>query len=223
MLHLERAIAAISGAEALFFDARKLHTNSAVGRQYRQLQLPVPITRQKYYLWNRGGTDCTRVESACTVQGVSMTTLFIRNRDSIWHLLPHCAAEVSSVFKRDQLLGTFPFFRFVSILKYPYEASESEAGIDRVLVKGRLAAIPLDSEEDVSSEFSCLINTRNHYLCSLNEKTFAGRSLHLEFDIFSTNEPMDYKLFDIPDKPKMRVSNMEQYLSLRQQNDNSLL
>jgi hypothetical protein len=207
----------MSGAETLFFDARKLHTTSSVGRYYRQLQLPVPITRQKYYFWNRGGINYTRVESACAVQGLNMTTLFIRNPDGIWHLLPQCAAEVSSVFRRDQLLGTLPFFRFVSIPKYPYEVSESDAGIDQVLIKGRLAAKPVGSEEDISGEFSYLINTRNDHLCSLDEKTFAGRSLHLEFDILSTSEPMDYKLFDLPDRPKVRVSNMEQYLDLRQQ------
>jgi len=150
---------------------------------------------------------------------MSMTTLFIKNRDGIWHVLPQCAAEISGIFAHDRLLGTFPFFRLFSTLEYPYDLSvnESDCGTEQVVVKGLLTAKPLHRQEDIASDFSYRLDTKSRRLFALDERTFGGRSLHLEFDRWSINEPIDHKLFDIPAKFRVKMSSMSQYMDLKQQ------
>jgi hypothetical protein len=87
-------------------------------------------------------------------------------------------------------------------------------GLERLVVKGRLMAKPLQCEEDIASEFSYTINSKDRHLCSLREKTFAGRSLHLELDSVEINRPIDHSLFELPRKQKMVMSNMEEYLNI---------
>lgn len=214
---LERAIAAIKSAETLFFEARKLHTTDVVQKIYEQLKLPAPVTLQKYNSWDCAGVSCVRVESSAAVGEMNLTKLFIKNRDGIWDVMPHCVVEVSTIFKRDNLLGAFPFFRLFSIPQYPYELSvdESSGSREQLIVKGRLAGKPLHCGDDIASECSYAINAGNGHLCSLNEKTFFGRSLHLILDKLEFDRPINSRLFDLPDRPTLTNLSMPQYVVLQ--------
>ena len=218
-LVLEEAIKAINTAETLFFDARNLHTTGWLRRWYDQVHLPAPVTRMRYYSRNCAGMSYVRVESAVIVLDTDITSLFIKNRDGVWHVLPEGAAEVSTCFTPDRLLGVFPFFRLISIPEHPYELTvdKSKDNIEQIVVNGHLVAKPLHCEEDIASDFTYTLHTRNSQLSALNERTFAGRSLHLEFDRWSTNELIDHKLFELPQKSKVTVANMDQYMDFKQQ------
>jgi len=216
---LERAIAAIKSAETLSFEARKLHTTGVVQKLYEQWELPVPVpvTLQKYNSWDCAGVSYVRVESSMSVGEMNLTKLFIKNREGVWDVLPHCVVEVSTIFKRDNLLGTFPFFRLFSIPQYPYELSidESSGSREELIVKGHLAAKPLHCEDDIARECSYTINAGNGHFCSLNEKTFNGRSLHLILDKLELDRPINSQLFDLPDSPPLTIVSMAQYLALQ--------
>lgn len=214
---LERAIAAIKSAEALFFEARKLDAAAVVQKMYKRLKLPIPVRLQKLHSWDCAGVSYVRVESSMAVGEMNLTKLFIKNRDGIWDVLPHCVVEVCTIFKRDNLLGTFPFFRLFSIPQYPYELSidESPGNREQLIVKGRMAAKPPRCEDDIASECSYTINTENGHLRSLNEKTFIGRSSHLMLDKLELDGPINKQLFELPDRPRLRMASMEEYVALQ--------
>ncbi len=217
MALLERAIAAIKSAETLFFEARKLHTAGVVQKMFEQLKLPVPVRLQKYNSWDCAGVSYVRVETSMAVGAMNRTKLFIKNRDGIWDVLPHCVVEVSTIFKRDGLLGTFPFFRLFSIPQYPYELriNKSPGSREQLVVKGRLAAKPLHCEDDIASECSYAIDAENGHLRSLNEKTFIGRSLHLILDKLELDGPINKQLFELPDRPRLTMESMMEYVALQ--------
>ena len=83
---MRTCVTVIKSAEYLFFDARNLHTTGVVPRLYGQLNMPVPVTRERYYCWNRAGASYVRFESAFAVGEGNMTSLGIKNRDGLWHL-----------------------------------------------------------------------------------------------------------------------------------------
>src|SRR5436190_1138711 len=192
-LILEKAIEAIKGAETLFFEGRKLHSG-VIPETYRQLNLSEPVTRQRYYSWSSDGVEYARVESAVAIGELNLTTVFVKNQEGIWDVLPQCSAEVSVIFKRDQLLGIFPFFRFFSTLRYPYELSlgkECHDDLQQFVVKGHLRSKPCWCEDDISSRFAYIICANHGRLRSLREETFGGRMLHLVLDTISTDQPID--------------------------------
>jgi len=217
LLVLLKAIAAFKNAETLFFEGRKLHRTGPVREAYRELNSPVPVTRQRYYSWNSAGTNYVRVESTVDFEGRDFTTLFIKNGDGIWDVYPSLVCEVSAIFPRDQLLGTFPFFRFFSTLEYPFELSTDAAQTneEQFVIKGRLAAKPPECHEDIASEFSYTTNTRSCHLCSLYEKTFKGKSLELVLDTVEVDGPIDESLFELPDRQRMIMSNLQEYMNIR--------
>lgn len=219
VLLLKRAAAAINSAENTFFDARNPHTDGVVRKLYCDNNLPVPVTQSRYYSWNDSGVGCVRVESSCDALELKLKSLFIKNREGIWDVMPECAAEVSAIFSPDQLLGTFPFFRFFSSLQHPYELSVGERGgdNDHVVVKGRLEAKPVDTREDIAREFSYTLEKGSAHMAALEEKTFFGRCVHLEFDKWVINAPVDPGLFEVPTKSRLIMSSMSQYTDLRQQ------
>lgn len=214
---LEREITAIKSAETLSFEARELHTTGVVQVLYEQFELPVPVTLLKYNSWDCAGVSCVRVESSMTLGKMNLTKLFIKNEDGIWDVLPNCVVEVSTIFKRDNLLSIFPFFRLFSILQYPYELSIDEfpGSNEQLIVKGRLAAKPLHREDDIASEFLYTINTGNGHFSSLNEKTFFGRTVHKILDKLEFDVPINRRLFELPDRPALTTLSMVQYLALQ--------
>lgn len=216
---LKRAVTAFKDAETLFFDARKLHTAAPAEIQeaYRQSNLPIPVTRQIFYFWNHAGTNYVRVESAVGFDGKDLTTLFIKNREGIWDVYPTLVCEVSAIFKRDELMGMFPFFRFFSTLEYPYElrVDTSHSSEDQSVIKGHLSTKPPQCQEDIASEFSYTISKRNGHLCSLYEKTFKGKTCELVLDTVEINRPIDESLFQLPDRQKIAVSNLPEYMNVR--------
>src|SRR5437660_11499990 len=118
---LTGAIIAYKSAESLSFEARKLHRNDLIGKMTRQnnhqsgaLEL---VTRQRYYSCSCAGVNYVRVESTADFGGRDLTTVFINNRDGIWDILPAVVCEVSGIFRRDQLLATFPLLRFFSAIE----------------------------------------------------------------------------------------------------------
>ena len=235
---LERAIAAIKGAETLSYEARELYTTGFVPkmyeqllklpvpvslaksgfaqRMYEQLKLPVPVALRKYISWACADVNYARIEGSMPFGEISLTKLFIKDRDGIWDVLPDCLVEVSTIFKRDNLLGILPFFRLFSIPQYPYELSVGEFPDSReqLMIKGRLAAKPLHCEDDIASEFLYAVNTGNGHLCSLNEKTFFGRTVHLMLDKLEFGLPIKKELFELPDRPRLTTLNMAQYIAL---------
>src|SRR4051812_11822886 len=112
-LTLKRAVMGFRDAETLHFEGRKSHTASHLSIQeaYRQSNLPVPVTREKYYSWNYAEANYVRVESTVGFEGKDLTTVFIKNDEGIWDIYPTLVCEVSAIFKRDQLFGAFPFLR----------------------------------------------------------------------------------------------------------------
>lgn len=215
---LKRAVTAFNDAETLFFDGRKLHTAAPAQfkEAYRQSNLSLPVTRQKYYSWNHE-TNFVHVESAVGFDGRDLTTVFIKNREGIWDVYPTVVCEVSAIFKRDELMGMFPFFRFFSALEYPYELSvdASRSSHEQLVIKGRLSAKPPQCQEDIASEFSYTISKRNGHLCSLYEKTFKGKTCELVLDTVEINGPIDESLFELPDEQKVTVSNLPDYMNVR--------
>ncbi len=195
---LERAIAAIKSAETLFFEARILDAAAVVQKMYEQLKLPVPVRLQKYNSWDCAGVSYVRVETSMAVGAMNPTKLFIKNRDGIWDVLPRC-------------------FRLFSIPQYPYELSidESPGSREQIVVKGRLAAKPLHCEDDIGSECSYTIDAENGHLRSLNEKTFMGRSLHLILDKLELDGPINKQLFELPDRPRLTMASMAEYVALQ--------
>lgn len=215
---LERALLPIKSAETLFFEGRKLHTNDLIREGYRQLNLPAPVTQQRYYSWNSAGTDYVRVESTIVVSETVLTTVFIKNHHGIWEVLPECVADVSTIFKRDQLLGTFPFFRFFATFDYPYELSvvnEVQGSPQELIVQGHLSGKPIECEADISADFAYTVGTTDRQLRLLREKTFGGRSVHLVLDTVKMNPSMDRRVFDLPARRKVIMSSMDEYLSVR--------
>lgn len=210
-------MAAIKSAETVYFEARKLHTTGVVPKMYEELKSPTPVTLQTYSSCDSGGVAYVRVESSVAFGESSLTSLFIKDRDGIWDVLPHRVVEVSAIFRHDNLMGTFPFLRLLSILQHPYELSidESPGSRGQLIVKGRLATKPLQCEQDIARDFCYAINTNNGHLCSLREETFAGRLLHLVFEHFEVNSPMDRRIFELPNREKMMMSSLEQYINIR--------
>jgi len=217
VLLLERAVTGFKNAETLFFGGRKLHTIGPVLEAYRQSNLPVPVTRQTYYSWKDAETSYVRVESAIDFEGKELRTVVIKNREGIWDVYPTLVCEVSAIFKRDELMGTFPFFRLFSAIEYPYELSvdTSQSSEEQIVIKGRLSANPPQCQEDIASEFSYTISKRNGHLCSLYEKTFKGKSCELVFDTVQVNGPIDESLFQLPDRQNITVSNLPDYMNVR--------
>lgn len=224
---LEKAVEAFKNAETLFFEGRKLHTTGQAVLQeaYRESNLPEPVTRQKYYSRNSAGTNYVRVESSSAFGGKDLTTVFIKNSEGVWDLYPTVACEVSAIFKRDQLMGTFPFLRFFSSLEYPYELSidQAQTNKEHFVIKGRLTTKPPHCEEDIAREFSYTINTKSGHLCSLYEKTFQGKSLELVLDTVEINRPTDERRFELPDRQKMIMSDMQQYMNVRMKEWGSIM
>jgi hypothetical protein len=218
-LALKRAVTAFKDAETLFFDGRKLHTAAPALIQdaYRQSNLSLPVTRQKYYSWNHAETNFVHVESTVGFDGKDLTTLFIKNREGIWDVYQTLVCEVSAIFKHDELMGMFPFFRFFSALEYPYELSvdTSHSSEEHLVIKGHLSAKPPQCQEDIASEFSYTISKGTGHLCSLYEKTFKSKSCELVLDTVEINGPVDESLFQLPDKQKITVSNLPDYMNVR--------
>jgi hypothetical protein len=219
LLALTRAVAAYKNAETLFFEGRKQHTASpaAILHAWRESNVPEPVTRQKYYSSTRAGTTLVRVESNIGFNGRDLTTIFIKNSEGVWDVYPTVACEVSAIFKRDQLLGTFPFLRFFSTLEYPYELSidKAQTNEEQLVIKGRLGAKPPQCEEDIAHEFSYTIKTESAYVSSLYEKTFQGKSLELVLEHVEVDRPMDERLFQFANRQKMVILDMEQYMNIR--------
>jgi hypothetical protein len=217
LLTFQRAVIAFKDANTLFFEGRKLHTTGPVHDAYRQSNLPEAVTRQKYYSWNCAETNYIRVESTVGFDGRDLTTVFIKNRGGIWDVYPTVVCEVSAIFKRDELIGTFPFFRFFSALEYPYElnADTTQTNEEQFVIRGHLASKPPECEEDIASEFSYTISKRNAHLSSLYEKTFKGKSCELVLDTVKVNRPIDESLFELPDRQKITMSNLQEYLNVR--------
>jgi hypothetical protein len=224
---LRKAVAAFKDAETLFFDGRKLHTTTlpSIQEAYHQLNLPIPVTRQKYYSWNHAAAAYVRVESSVCFDGRDLTTVFIKNREGIWDIYPTVVYEVSAIFKPDQLMGTFPFLRFFSSIKYPYElsANPSQNNESQFVIKGRLASKPPQCQEDIASRFSYIISTKTGHLRSLDEKTFGGKTLELILNTVEINRPMDKPLFELPDRQKMVISDMQEYLNVRMREWGSIM
>jgi hypothetical protein len=214
---LKRAVTAFKDAETLFLDARKLHTAELFQEAYRQSNLPVPVTRQKYYSWNHAATNYVRVESTVGFGGKDLTTIFIKNSEGIWDIYPTVLCEVSAIFKRDQLLGTFPFLRFFSTLEYPYKlsADASRNSEEQFVIKGHLPTKPPQCQDDIASEFSYTIKRRSGHLCSFREKTFAGKTLELVLDTVEINRPIEPHLFELPDRQKMIMSDLHGYRDIK--------
>ena len=219
LLTLTRAVAAYKNAETLFFEGRKLYTASpaALRQAYCELYLREPVTRLRYYSSTRAGTTLVRVESSLDFDGKDLTIVFIKNSEGVWDIYSTVACEVSAIFKRDQLLETFPFLRFFSTLEYPYELSidEAQTNQEQRVIKGRLGAKPPQCEEDIAREFSYTIKTKSAHLSSLYEKTFQGKSLELVLEHVEVNRPMDERLFQLPNRQKMTISDMQQYINIR--------
>jgi hypothetical protein len=214
---LERAIAAVKGAETLSFEGRELYTTGFGRKMYEELlKLPVPVAQRKYISWACSDVNYARVEGSMLFGEIQVTKLAIVNRDGIWDVLPDCVVEVSTIFERGNLLGILPFFRLFSIPQYPYELSIDEVpgSREQLKVKGRLAAKPLDCEDDIASEFSYAVNTGNGHLCSLDETTFFGRTVHLVLDKLEFGLPTKKELFELPDRPRLTTLNMAQYVGL---------
>jgi len=215
---LKRAVTAFMDAKTLFFDARKLHTAAPLIQDaYRQSNLPLPVTRQKYYFWNHAETNFVHVESTVGFDGRDLTTVFIKNREGIWDVYPTAVCEVSGIFKHDELMGVFPFFRFFYSIEYPYELSvdTAQTNEEQLVIKGRLSAKPPQCQVDIASHFSYTISKRTGHLCSLYEKTFKGKSCELLLDTVEINRPIDDRLFELPDRQKITISNLPDYMNVR--------
>src|SRR5436190_20436508 len=115
---LENAVRAINSAQTLQFRGRRLH---AAAPTYGLDSLKDVVTRQTYYSWNDAGRMFIRVESSVTVLDRTIATIFLKNPEGIWEILPQYVCEVSAIFTHDQLLGTFPFLRLSLTVQYPYE------------------------------------------------------------------------------------------------------
>jgi hypothetical protein len=219
LLALKRAVTAFKDAETLFFEGRKLHTAgpAVIQEAYRQSNLPIPVTRQKYYSWNHAETNYVRVESTVGFEGRNLTTVFIKNSEGIWDVYPTVVCEVSAIFKRDQLFGTFPFLRFFSAIEYHYDLSTDAAQTndEQFVVRGLLASKPPQCDEDIAKNFSYTISTRTGHLCSLYEKTFTGKTLELVLDTVEINRPVDEHLFALPDIQKTSMSELPEYMNVR--------
>jgi hypothetical protein len=206
-------------AETLHFEGRKLHTVShpSIQEAYRQSNLPVPVTRQKCYSWNYAEANYVRVESTVGFEGRDLTTVFIKNDEGVWDIYPTLVCEVSAIFKRDQLFGTFSFLRFFSTLEYPYELSlnKTQTTEEQSVIEGRLAGKPPECHEDIASEFSYTISKRTGHLCSLNEKTFGGKTLEIVLDTVEISRPIDDRLFQLPDRQRVIMSDLQEYLNVR--------
>jgi hypothetical protein len=128
--------------------------------------------------------------------------------------------EVSKVFARDQLLGVFPFFRLFSCLQHPYElhlSEESHRGAECFVIDGRVPDALGATGPDIAKEFTYMIGKRDGRLYSIHERTFALKCLDLELDKLELNRALDSALFDLPDKPKIILSSLDQFVELRNQ------
>ncbi len=161
-----------------------------------------------------------RAESSAVVGSLTMTTLFIKNDEGIWHVLSGHACDVSKVFTPDQFLGVFPFFRLFSIPQHPYELQLSDGdyqGAAPRILHGKLSHAPGAGAPDIAREFRYTLHKEDGRLRSLHEETFAQRSLDLEFDKWELNQPLDDSLFELPDQPRIIPASLDHYLDLRNQ------
>lgn len=161
-----------------------------------------------------------RVESSATVLGLSVTTIFIKNEDGIWEVWADEVCEVSKIFANDQLPGVFPFFRLFASLQYPYEvhlSEENHGGAECIVISGELPHAPPANGPDIAKEFTYRVGKVDGVLVSIHERTFAKLSVDLELDKLELNQPLDPALFKLPDKPRIVLSSLEQYMSLRNQ------
>jgi hypothetical protein len=219
-LVLEKLIRALNNAQTLYYEGNKPPSNWIVNWRMAHGQDKGPGTQQKYYLKNDGGMVRIRVETTGIVRGLSITTMFIKNEDGIWEVLMDQACEVAKVFTSDQLHGVFPFSRLFSCLQHPYElhlSEENHGGVDCFMIDGKLSDSPDAKGPDIARQFTYRIRKVDGLLYSIHELTFAGRSIDLELDKLELNQALDPALFELPGKPKITVSNLDQYLALRQQ------
>jgi hypothetical protein len=217
---LERLIRTLNHARTIHFEGRKLHPNWAAGRVDGHVNDKPPVTRQKYYLQNDGGINRIRVESSATVFGMTVATLFIKNEEGIWEVLTDQVGEVSKIFTSDQLLGVFPFRRLFSCLQHPYDlqwSEEQRGDAGYFVVTGKLPDAPGASGQDIAKEFAYKIGLADGLLYSLHELTLRLRSNDIELDKMELNRPFDPALFELPDKPKIMLSSLEQWTESRNQ------
>jgi hypothetical protein len=206
-LVLEKLIQTLNDAQTLYYDGRKIGPKSSV-------------TLQKYYLKNDNGIIRIRVESSATVSGMNITTTFIKNENGIWEVLADQVCEVSKVFTSDQLLGVFPFFRLFSCLQHPYVLDLSEenlGGTECFIINGKLSNAPSANAPDIAKEFTYTIGKMDGLLDSIHEMTFGKRLIDLELEKLELNQVLNPALFELPDKPKIIASSLDQYLDLRNQ------
>jgi hypothetical protein len=221
---LEKLIRTLNNAHTIYYEGKRTHP-SRVNRQVDPQRNNTGLVtqqkyQQKYYHKNDGGMARIRVESSATVRGMNITTIFIKNEDGIWEVLTDQACEVSTVFTSDQLQGVYPFSRLFSCLQHPYElhlSEENRSGAECFVIDGKLASAPDAKGPDIAREFTYKIRKGDGLLYSIHEMTAANRSIDIELDKLELNQALNPALFDLPGKPKITVSSLDQYMALRQQ------
>jgi hypothetical protein len=202
---LERAIAAFSNAQTLYYEGTRSHPNG--------------VTHQKYWFSSDGGAARIRVESSATVSGMQVSTTFLKDGAGIWDIHPDRVIEVSKVFGNDNLLGVYPFFRFFASRLHPYEldlSGEELNGVQHFVVNGKLSAAPDATGPDIAREFSYRIAKGTGLLYSIRELTFAKRSLDLRLEKLELNQPLDTGVFELtPGMPKLTATSIKEYTDLR--------
>jgi hypothetical protein len=202
---LERAIAAFSNAQTLYYEGARSHPNG--------------VTHQKYWFSSDGGAARIRVESSAMVSGMQVSTTFVKDQAGVWDIHPDRAIEVSTVFGSDNLLGVYPFFRFFASQMHPYEldlSGEELNGVQHFVVNGKLSAAPDATGPDIAKEFTYRIAEGTGLLYSIRELTFAKRSLDLRLDKLELNQPLDPGVFELPaGTPKVTATSIKEYTDLR--------
>ena len=221
---LEKLIRALNGAPTLYLEGKRTHPSRVAGKAdghaNDKVSVPQQKYQQKYYLKNDSGMARIRVESSATVRGLNITTIFMKNEDGVWEVLTDQACEVSTVFTSDQLQGVYPFSRLFSCLQHPYElhlSEENRSGAECFVIDGKLASAPDAKGPDIAREFTYKIRKGDGLLYSIHEMTAANRSIDIELDKLELNQALNPALFDLPGKPKITVSSLDQYMALRQQ------
>lgn len=221
---LKNVISLIGRAQTISYEATKLHPTNFPWRT--ALNSPrfdfgrhapfgkEPRVRQKYFFLRDGPSVLVRVESELIGDIAGFTTLFIKNREGIWRILPNQICEVSNVFQEDQLYGTFPFFRLLAITRHQYEMAVIEDG-DAWVLHGTLECKP-KNESDISTEFLYVIEKKNGLLRLLNERTFGGGAIHLKFERLKFGGSVDPKIFKLPMRPKIYSQSLSDYAYLRE-------
>jgi hypothetical protein len=223
---LDKLIHTLNSADTLSYEARKLPPPDIVAGTNAPARSVVPVGRQKYYRQSTGEMSRVRVETSATVRGMDITTIYVKDENGVWEIFVDCIGEVSQVFKSDKLPGVFPFFRLFSVPEYSYElqlSTENSNGVEYQIVSGRLPEPPTDNSRDVAAECAYKLSLGDGRLYSIHERTFGKLALDLEFDKLELNPVLDPDLFQLPDKPKVILTSLDQFLDLRTQQMGKLL